>query len=92
MIVSHDLPAYSARCDLETLLRYEIRPLLNHERPPTLETAYAAAQRLNLYPLIFKYAGQLARIRAAEELRRQQYALADALNDYRLPRIGQTWP
>lgn len=83
MIISHDFPSYTGRCDLETLLRYELRPPLNREWAPALETAYAAAQRLKLYPLIFKYAAQLAQIQAAEQLRRQRYALADALNDYR---------
>jgi hypothetical protein len=83
MIISHDFPSYAARCDLETLLRYELRPPLNQELPPMLETAYAAAQRLKLHPLIFKYADELAQIRATAELRRQRYSLADALLDHR---------
>lgn len=67
VLVSTDFAGMNDRYDLETLLRYELRPPLNRELPPMLETAFAAAKRLNLYGLVYRYSAQLAQIRATKE-------------------------
>lgn len=67
LLMSTDFAGTNDRYDLETVLRYELRPPLNRELPPLLETVHAAARRLNLYGFIYKYGAQLAQIRGNQE-------------------------